>query len=165
MNVHELFTGKGIKSKLLLTGGATLLSAISLALMLSLGFLGGHRSSDQRMNPLLAQPVQPIPHNARMVFRWEADKVTGNYLLLFDGNRITGQADNKRGSAKGVKHHIMNPIPNRQVKLFVKPQAFGGWVRIVAVPAEENRFTLKIRVENLSPGGSPCAFELYYTNT
>jgi len=165
MNVQALFTGQGIKSKFVLAGLATLLSAVSLALMLSLGFLGGHRSTDQRMNPLLAQPVQPIPGDARMIFRWEADKVTGNYLLQLRGNRITGRADNKHGGAKGVRHRILNPVPKGPVKLFLKPETFGGWVRIVNVPSETNRFALEIRVENLSPGGSPCAFEVYYTNT
>jgi len=164
MNRQELFEGKSLCSKVVLTAGATVLSAACVAFMVFLLLLGKGLSSESRRNPLLVQPVQEIPQAAKRAFQWQADRVLGSFLLIVSEDQFSRQFDNKRSAVKGVRCHVHNPLPSRPARWFIKPLDFACRFRILDVPKNENLNTLEILVENLYPDGSPCSFEAYFAN-
>jgi hypothetical protein len=164
MNRQELFAGRSLFSKVVLTAGATMLSAACVAVMVALLLLGKGPSSESGGNPLLVQPLQEIPQAATRAFRWQADRVQGSFRLTVSEDRFSSRLDNRRSAVEGMRYHTHSPLPSRPARWFIKPLDFACRFRIVDVPEEEDPNTLEIRVENFYPGGSPCSFEAYFTN-
>jgi hypothetical protein len=164
MTRSELFSGESSLSKALLSGLATVLSALGVALMLGALLLGGKQRPEQAMNPLLVQPVEALPLGAQRAITWEADHLAGDYLLEIRGTQVSGKTSGRKGRVKGVHYRMHGPVPTAAASWFIRPTSPGHWIRLVGEPSRENRYTLTIRVEGLYPGGNPCGFEVFYAN-
>ncbi len=166
MGVKEWLAGRNFKGKLLLAFLATLSTGITEAVMIGLLFLGGVRSAEQRINPLLVQVVPEIPANAEKILSWHAGYVAGGYILrLSRDGKVSGEPQRRHSGVQDVRYQVFGRVPLRHGRWLIKPLDFRGWIRILEPPGEEGCKALRLLVDDFYSGGSPCAFEVYFASS